>query len=271
MILRYDESTFGIRGSYKNQIVSKTVVYVRCDNCNNKEWKTTWTYRKNRNHDYCESCKNVLGIHGMKGKKHSAKTLELFKDGRRAGDNNPSKRQDVRAKISNSLKGKPCWWLKGTKRPNHSSLMKIKMKEVWKNYSDDMRAKQINHLMRIGRPGRISKLHLNFKKELCKNNILGFKSEVHIKSLNISVDELNTKTNTIIEIFGDYWHANPEIYESFNTFNFNNTIITASDIWKKDKLRISKLENLGYTVIVIWEKDIRENLNTVIQNIKNII
>lgn len=269
MILRYDESTLGTKGKYKNLPVSLTKVYVKCDKCVDVEWSTIWGYRKNRDYDYCQSCKNVLGISGMKNKKHSIETIEKFKDGRRAGDNNPSKRLDVRKKISESLKGKNTW-CKGKKRPEHSKLMKVKMKEVWANYDDAMYKKQIDHLMKIGKSGRISKLHLNFKKTLENNGILGFKTESYIKPLNVSVDELNENTKTIIEIFGNYWHANPIMYESDDLFNFN-TILTASEIWEKDRIRISNLEKLGYKVIVIWESEIVDDIEKVIKNIKNIL
>ena len=124
--------------------------------------------------------------------------------------------------------------------------------------------------MKIGKSGRISKLHLNFKKTLENNGILGFKTESYIKPLNVSVDELNENTKTIIEIFGNYWHANPIMYESDDLFNFN-TILTASEIWEKDRIRISNLEKLGYKVIVIWESEIVDDIEKVIKNIKNIL
>ena len=40
---------------------------------------------------------------------------------------------ETRAKISAAQKGKPREYLKGIKRPQHSSLMSIKMKEIWAN------------------------------------------------------------------------------------------------------------------------------------------
>jgi G:T-mismatch repair DNA endonuclease (very short patch repair protein) len=270
MILGYDESTLGNKGKYKDVPISTTKVYVKCDNCNDKEWECFYYSRKTREYDYCQSCKNILGISGMKGKSHSVETIEKFKDGRRSGNNNPSCLPGVGDKISKALTGRDVPWIKGKKRPNHSKLMKIKMKEVWDNYSKDKLKERHDHLMRIGKPGRISKLHLNFKKVLEENNIFGFETESYIKSLHISVDELNDDTKTIIEIFGNYWHANPTMYESYDEFNFN-TVLTASEIWEKDKSRISNLEKLGYNVIVVWENEIKEDINKVIKNIKKIL
>jgi len=60
------------------------------------------------------------------------------------------------------------------------------------------------------------------------------------------------------------------MYESDDLFNFN-TILTASEIWEKDRIRISNLEKLGYKVIVIWESEIVDDIEKVIKNIKNIL
>ena len=60
------------------------------------------------------------------------------------------------------------------------------------------------------------------------------------------------------------------MYESDDLFNFN-TILTASEIWEKDRIRISNLEKLGYKVIVIWESEIVDDIDKVIKNIKNIL
>jgi len=59
--------------------------------------------------------------------------------------------------------------------------------------------------------------------------------------------------NQIIELFGDFWHMNP------NKYNENDinpvTKLYAKDIWKKDNQRINDLKSLGYNVKIIWEHD----------------
>lgn len=77
------------------------------------------------------------------------------------------------------------------------------------------------------------------------------------------VDFLNVKKKIIIEIYGDYWHCNPKIY---NSNYFNKSIkMTAEEKWKYDERRSQYLKNKGYTLHVLWESDIRNN------NIKDII
>jgi len=116
MILEIDETTLGRKGKMFGQPITNTRVHVRCDieSCQ-EHWWTIWRYRKERDTDICQSHKNALGICGMLGKKHKPETIAIFKDGRRAGDNNVSKRPEVREKISWSLRGRDPYWLKNKK------------------------------------------------------------------------------------------------------------------------------------------------------------
>ena len=68
-----------------------------------------------------------------------------------------------------------------------------------------------------------------------------------------------TLDKKIIEFNGDYWHRNPELYI--------DDLITedAESIWERDKTRIRGLEELGYSVLVVWELDYRRNPEEVIQ------
>jgi len=70
-----------------------------------------------------------MGISGMKGKKHSAKSKKLMG---LKGNLNVSKRKDVREKISKALKGRTVPWLVGKKRLKHSKWMK----KNWRKMAD---------------------------------------------------------------------------------------------------------------------------------------
>lgn len=63
----------------------------------------------------------------------------------------------------------------------------------------------------------------------------------------------------IIEFNGDYWHANPKIYDEDSVLNFYNNKIKASEIWKKDLKRNKIIEDNGYQLLTIWENDYRYN------------
>jgi len=72
--------------------------------------------------------------------------------------------------------------------------------------------------------------------------------------------------NLIIEIFGDYWHANPAKYDANELISYpGGKRVKAKTIWTKDKIRIQYLNDMGYDVEVIWERElfnIKEILRT---------
>ena len=65
--------------------------------------------------------------------------------------------------------------------------------------------------------------------------------------------------NKLIEFNGDYWHANPNMYDE----NFFNKVsgLTARKIWKKDKTKYEYAIKHGYKVLVIWESEYNEDFD----------
>jgi hypothetical protein len=73
--------------------------------------------------------------------------------------------------------------------------------------------------------------------------------------------------NKIIEFNGDFYHANPELYEANSVITMSKKKIkTAEQIWKHDEFKIKKLKELGYSVLIIWEKDINSNKEKIIND-----
>ena len=77
--------------------------------------------------------------------------------------------------------------------------------------------------------------------------------------------------NLLIEINGNYWHANPAIYNEDDVFNFPKDTLTAKDIWELDKYKKDIAKENGYDFLCIWESEIKEDINEVKQRIKNSI
>jgi G:T-mismatch repair DNA endonuclease (very short patch repair protein) len=72
-------------------------------------------------------------------------------------------------------------------------------------------------------------------------------------------DFLITGTKVLIEVQGDYWHANPEIYsfgDSIHLPGGGSTLV--EEIWERDIEKKGVAEKYGFTVIYIWERDIRD-------------
>jgi G:T-mismatch repair DNA endonuclease (very short patch repair protein) len=77
-------------------------------------------------------------------------------------------------------------------------------------------------------------------------------------------------TPLIIEINGDYWHANPEIYEAKDLLNYPEKQVEAEQIWQRDVQKIELAESYGYDVCVIWEKEINEDSEAAKTKLKNL-
>ena len=71
-----------------------------------------------------------------------------------------------------------------------------------------------------------------------------------------SYDFLISGTNIIIEVNGDFWHANPDLYNENDVLNFPKNKVIAKDLWERDLINNKYAESKGFNVITIWEKDI---------------
>lgn len=65
---------------------------------------------------------------------------------------------------------------------------------------------------------------------------------------------------TIIECFGDFWHANPNKYKETDVV-FES--VTAGSLWLKDNKKLDVYNSLGIKSIFIWENDILNNFDVV--------
>jgi G:T-mismatch repair DNA endonuclease (very short patch repair protein) len=64
----------------------------------------------------------------------------------------------------------------------------------------------------------------------------------------------------LIEINGDYWHGNPRIYKPTDIIlKGSSKEVLVSDKWASDKKKIAVARRRGYSVLVIWESDLKSN------------
>lgn len=111
-------------------------------------------------------------------------------------------------------------------------------------------------------PGILAKTLSRSKKEKQLENIL-LEYEVNKRIGRYKPDYVNEKTKHIIEVYGNYWHCNPKYFDE----NFYHTQLkmTAKEKWIADENRIQYLEDIGYSVTIVWESD----LNDYIKNLKD--
>ena len=64
--------------------------------------------------------------------------------------------------------------------------------------------------------------------------------------------------NILIEVNGDYWHANPNFYKAKDLLSFHGTLFTAEEVWNLDKEKEELAKSNGYNVLYLWETDINK-------------
>lgn len=114
---------------------------------------------------------------------------------------------------------------------------------------------------------RITKLNKKIYDVLDKNNIK-YETEFYINENGKKYFYDAKVKNLIIEINGDYWHANPDKYDERWINKQRN--MSAKDIWEYDENKMNAAKNNGFDVYVIWENEINKNKDNIIyENIKD--
>jgi hypothetical protein len=147
---------------------------------------------------------------------------------------------------------------KATNKPNEKKRRSKQQKANWRD--PELRPKYINALLSVSK--KFSKTHLRITDQLNLRD-LGFLGEQTVN--RYSIDELHIEKKIAVEINGDYVHANPKYYAADDIIRLPGSSYTAAEKWDNDEQRRIKLEQMGYTVFVIWESDdievIREKLD----------
>ncbi len=159
---------------------------------------------------------------------------------------------------------------------SRSELFSKNAKKVWENISEEEKQEWLqksikseiayrNKFQKLGQ--HTSKTELLIEKTLCHLNIK------HEKQFLIKNSKTNrpffgdfylNDYNIILEIYGDYWHCNPLLYDS--DF-YNKTLhMYASEKWLKDENRQKLIEKQDFRYIIIWEDEIKN-----CENIKSLI
>jgi G:T-mismatch repair DNA endonuclease (very short patch repair protein) len=127
-------------------------------------------------------------------------------------------------------------------------------RDRWNSYTDEEKTKLLNICKK--RQGTISQLEKKIVSCLIDLGIeieTQFKFKKYFHKYDIKIKN----ANLLIEVNGDFWHANPDKYGPEDILNFSNTNhIKANDIWKKDEKNKKFAEKNNYKILYIWESDI---------------
>ena len=74
------------------------------------------------------------------------------------------------------------------------------------------------------------------------------------------VDSFCQELDTIFEFYGEYWHCHPDQFPDENAVHptikdKDGNPMSEKDICARDHQRVQDLQDKGYTVEIIWEKD----------------
>lgn len=182
-------------------------------------------------------------FYGKKHKQESIDKISKSRVGKGVGEKNSMNNPKWRKKASENLNKK---WRDG------------KMEHARKIMSD-----KIKETRRLGKIKSTitSKAEKNIIEELMTigyNPIHSFRVDTKICDIFIP------KLNLIIEYFGDYWHCNPNKYDS-NYFNEKKGKF-AWELWEYDRKKLEIIKSYGYNLEVIWETDYKSD-KSIIKNI----
>ena len=113
--------------------------------------------------------------------------------------------------------------------------------------------------------------YLNFMEKMYNIQIQHAENvgEHIIKTTKFSADGYCEETNTIYEFHGDFWHGNPNLYDT-NDINKRNGK-TFGELYQKTLEREQLIKDLGYKLFVIWEHDwnkLNKSIRTIQQKFK---
>lgn len=148
---------------------------------------------------------------------------------------------------------KTCMNRYGVSDPSKLPERRLQTSEMFKKWWNDVSDERLEEIY-----GNSDNLVSNCEKDIWNilvNDNISFQSQrfVNKRSYDIYIHG----TGILIEVQGDYWHANPKIYKPEDIISYpNNLKIAAKDIWNRDFLKKENAEKYGYNVIYIWELDI---------------
>lgn len=148
-----------------------------------------------------------------------------------------------------------------------SEYLSLKGKEHWAKLTDEQKNEWLNRSIHSDESSRKALKQSGYRtsiletriEEVLKENNISYTHQFLIKKGSKSrkfYDFYLPEYDIIIEVNGDYWHANPENYKSNDIIHYCFGKKKAKEIWERDKIKKEFAENKDYKVIYIWEKEL---------------
>ncbi len=111
-----------------------------------------------------------------------------------------------------------------------------------------------------------------FTQSILKEHGIKFKKHHNFKLSDSNHQaDIVIEPNHVIEVFGDYWHFNPKKYDVESIQKVRRKEIKVKDVWKYDKYVIDGMKEQGYKVLVVWESELKDELEKTTKKILKFI
>lgn len=144
-----------------------------------------------------------------------------------------------------------------TPNPNEVS---VNIKKWWQNLSIEDKEKKIKEQLKNLHKSSSFENRIEMMISYALDNLCISYERFHLVERFVT-DFYIKQFNLIIECNGDFWHANPNKYKSEDVLKFPGKSVKANDLWEKDKKKIDEYKKRGYSVITLWETDIKRMHN----------
>lgn len=172
------------------------------------------------------------------------------------------------------------------KRKKNNSYINIEFKNEWsplmiefylsRGWTIEQAEKRLTDIRISGAKGALKKCHKPSTErkiaDILADLMVPYSTQFAIQNDNRNdkrncfiYDFLLPDTKTIIEVNGDYFHANPFFYKEEDIIYLPSGPQKVCDVWVKDKRKIDFAVSKGYSVIVIWEYDLNHRPEKIIK------
>jgi G:T-mismatch repair DNA endonuclease (very short patch repair protein) len=266
-------------------------IKIECTECNRKN-EITYYHNLDKKKYICKVCGSTGSRNAFYNKSHTDKTknsisrhnkgnkywvgkthTEVSKDkmskfwkGRQAGDKNPFYGKKHNDETKRIIVEKTRIWRENLSSDEKQNLSKI-FSESQKKLQQADPAKYRKNKQKAGLAS-----HLNHKKYKMNNlekdvqkvlNEFGIQMKYSVIFCFKQFDFGIRDKKILLEVQGDYWHGNPQVYSEYNEIQKRNI--------ENDKLKAQIAEKYGCKLFYIWEKDFRNKDYSVLMEIKKLL
>ena len=229
---------------------------------------------KNNRSGYCNIHRDRTGANNpFFGKTHSVKTIRQLKEKCAIASKKMWEDDEYRNKV-----------ITNSSKPRSEQAKKNISEAVTKWYEDNPneREKRSEYMKNYWKNGNIVTNNFAYNRSNLEDELYNDLKEIYptimkkqtLRDVNgkwYFPDMVLNECNLIIEFYGDYWHANPKLYNENDVINNH----TAKEIWEHDQTRVYNLEhniqNINYKVLIIWQNDFVGNEKLVLQKLQEYI